>query len=133
MPGGIDEPILRLSPQEREEVRAALARGTFPLGCANAWREMVKAADMGHDLDEIAVWSGREPRTVRRWLGAFATGGGIEALADAPRSGRPALADVAYLSALERVIETSPRKLRLGSLMCGPPSGLARTWRGRRG
>jgi len=75
--------------------------------------EMVKAADLGHDLGEIAAWSGREPRTVRRWLGAFASGGS-GALADAPRSGRPVVADAAYLGALEEAVQTSPRGLKLG-------------------
>jgi transposase len=74
---------------------------------------MVKAADLGHDLGEIAAWSGREPRTVRRWLGAFASGGS-GALADAPRSGRPVVADAAYLGALEEAVQTSPRGLKLG-------------------
>ena len=46
-------------------------------------------------------------------MGAFASGG-IGALADAPRSGRPVVADAAYLGALEEVIETSPRQLGLG-------------------
>jgi hypothetical protein len=50
---------------------------------------------------------------VRRWLGAFASGG-IGALADAPRSGRPVVADAAYLGALEEAVQTSPRKLGLG-------------------
>jgi transposase len=75
---------------------------------------MVKAADLGRDLDEIAAWSGRTPRTVRRWLGAFAQGGGAEALADAPRSGRPVAANAAYLSALEEAVGTPPRRLGLG-------------------
>jgi len=46
-------------------------------------------------------------------LGAFAKGG-IGALADAPRSGRPVAADAAYLAALEEAVETSPRRLGLG-------------------
>lgn len=46
-------------------------------------------------------------------MGAFASGG-IGALADAPRSGRPAVADDAYLRAMEEAVESSPRKLGLG-------------------
>ncbi|MDP9476386.1 MAG: helix-turn-helix domain-containing protein [Actinomycetota bacterium] len=71
---------------------------------------MVKAADLGRDLGEVAAWSGRTPRTVRRWLGMFARGGGIEAMADAPRSGRPARADDTYLNALEEAADASPRE-----------------------
>ena len=128
---GIDEPLLRLSPEEREGVRAALRRGHLSPRLRER-SEMVKAADLGHDLGEIVAWSGRKPRTVRRWLGAFASGG-IGALADAPRSGRPVVADAAYLRAMEEAAESSPRKLGLGSSTFGPPSGSAPTWRGRRG
>jgi transposase len=109
---GIDEPLLRLSPQEREEVRAALRREDLSPRVRERL-EMIKAADLGRDLGEIAAWSGRTPRTVRRWLGTFA-GGGIEALADAPRSGRPVVADAAYLEALGEALETPPPKLGLG-------------------
>jgi transposase len=109
---GIDEPLLRLSPKEREEVRAALRRGDLSPRVRERL-EMVKAADLGRNLAEVAAWSGRTPHTVRRWLGAFASGG-IEAVADAPRSGRPVVADAAYLEALEKALETSPRKLGLG-------------------
>jgi len=40
--------------------------------------EMVKAAWLGEDIATIARWSGRTPRTVRRWLAAF-RGGGVAA------------------------------------------------------
>ncbi len=108
-----DEALLRLTPEEREQVRATLSREDLSSRVRERL-EMVKAADLGHDLEEIVAWSGRTPRTVRRWLGAFADDGGIEALADAPRSGRPVVADDAYLSALEEAVETSPRRLGLG-------------------
>ena len=36
--------------------------------------EMVKAAWLGEDVAAIAQWSGRTPRTVRRWLAAFRDG-----------------------------------------------------------
>ena len=109
---GIDEPLLRLSPEEREEVRAALRRGDLSPRVRERL-EMVKAADLGRNLGEIATWSRRTPRTVRRWLGAFASGGS-GALADAPRSGRPVVADATYLGALEEAVETPPRELGLG-------------------
>jgi transposase len=74
--------------------------------------EMVKAADLGADLAAIARWSGRSPKTVRRWLAQYAAKG-IAGLADAPRSGRPIKADVAYLGALEQAVATAPRTLGL--------------------
>ncbi len=110
---GIDEPLLRLSPQEREEVWAALRREDLSPRVRERL-EMVKAADLGRDLGEIAAWSRRTPRTVRRWVDTFAGGGGIEALADAPHSGRPVVADAAYLQALEEALQTPPPKLGLG-------------------
>src|SRR5215212_9192636 len=110
---GSDVPLLRLTPEEREEVRATLRRGNLSPRVRERL-EMVKAADLGRPVEEIAAWSGRTPRTVRRWLGAFVSSGGLGALADAPRSGRPVVADAAYLLALEEVVETSPRQLGLG-------------------
>src|SRR6266508_4625343 len=60
--------------------------------------EMVKGVALGQPLADVARWSGRGERTVVRWVRAFATGG-IAALADAPRSGRPVRADAAYVAA----------------------------------
>jgi transposase len=74
--------------------------------------EMVKAAALGYDVAAIARWSGRTPRTVRRWLAAFAAGG-VAALADAPHPGRPPKADAAYQAALEAAADTSPREVGL--------------------
>jgi transposase len=74
--------------------------------------EMVKAAWRGADVAAIARWSGRTPRTVRRWLRAFRADG-IGALAGAPIPGRPPKADAAYLATLEQAVETPPRTLGL--------------------
>jgi transposase len=74
--------------------------------------EMAKAAALGDDPASIARWSGRSERTVRRWLGRFAAGGAA-ALADAPRSGRPPVADAAYLAAMEAAVQTPPPHLGL--------------------
>jgi transposase len=75
--------------------------------------EMVKGAALGWDVAAIAAWCGRTPRTVRRWLAAFRTGG-IAALADVPHRGRPRRADAAYLTALEAAVDAEPRALGQG-------------------
>ena len=74
--------------------------------------EMVKAAWLDEDVATIARWSGRTPRTVRRWLRAFREGG-VAALAGAPIPGRPPKADAVYLVALEAAVATPPRMLGL--------------------
>jgi transposase len=74
--------------------------------------EMVKAVALGQDLPTIARWSGRTERTIRHWLGRYATGG-VAALTDAPRRGRPVAADAAYRQAAEAALGRSPRTLGL--------------------
>lgn len=102
-------PLLELTDVDREAVAAALRRPD--LAPRHRERlEMVKAAGLGFDLPAICAWSGRDPRTVRRWLAAFAAGG-VAALADAPRAGRPPKAGAAYLAALEQAVATTPRAL----------------------
>ncbi len=98
-----------VSPAPRAAVEALL--GTHGLAPRQRERlEMVKGAAAGWDVAAIAAWSGRTPRTGRRWLAAF-RGGGIAALADAPHRGRPRRADAACLAALEAAVETDPRTL----------------------
>ena len=74
--------------------------------------EMVKGVGRGYGREAIEGWSGRTARTIRRWVRAFARQG-IAGLADAPRSGRPAFADPAYLAGLEQAVEMPPRELGL--------------------
>jgi transposase len=98
-----------VSPAQRAAVEAMLS--TRDLAPRLRERlEMVKGAAVGWDVAAIAAWSGRTPRTVRRWLAAFRTGG-IAALADVPHRGRPRRADAAYLAALEATVESDPRTL----------------------
>lgn len=103
--------VLEVSVAQRTAVEAALRRRDLAPRVRERL-EMVKAAALGQDLDAIARWSGRRPETVRRWLAAYQDGG-IAALADAPRQGRPPKADAAYLTALEAAVETAPRTLGL--------------------
>jgi transposase len=101
----------RCAVEERRAVEAVLRQRDLPPRLRERL-EMVKAAALGQDVVAIARWSGRTPETVQRWLVAFRQGG-IAALADAPRQGRPPKADAAYLAALEQAVETPPRTLGL--------------------
>ncbi len=103
--------VVEVTAEQRGQVEAQLRRRDLSARVRERL-EMVKAASLGQDVCAISAWSGRTPRTVQRWLGEFADGG-IEVLADAPRSGRPARATQAYLEALKEAIETEPRKLGL--------------------
>jgi transposase len=97
-----------ISDEQRAGVEERL-RGRDVLPRTRELLEMVKAA-LGHEPDAIVRWGGRSVRTVRFWLGRFAVDG-VSVLADAPRAGRPARADAAYLAALEPAVETPPREL----------------------
>lgn len=103
--------LVNLPPDDRAAVHAALReRDLVPR--VRERLEMVKAAILGHDLPTIARWSGRSEVTVCQWLSHFLSGG-IAALADAPRSGRPPKADAAYRALLEQTVTTPPRDLGL--------------------
>lgn len=83
--------------------------------------EMVRAAVLGQPLEGVVWWSGRSPRTIRFRLDRFVAAV-VTSLADALRAGRPARADAAYLTALERAVGTSPRELGCCST-CGQRLG----------
>ena len=101
-----------IGPAQRAAVEALLGeRGLTPR--VRERLEMVKGAALGWKVAAIAVWCGRTEATVRRWLGAFRAGG-VAALADAPRAGRPRQADDAYLTVLAAAVETDPRTLGQG-------------------
>jgi transposase len=102
---------VRLSEAERMTIRTMLHQRELTPRVRERL-EMVKAADQEQSLVSIAAWSGRSVETVRRWLTRFAEGG-VDAVADAPRPGRPVKADSAYLDALEQAVETPPSTLGL--------------------
>ena len=104
-------PTIAVTAEERIAVEAVLRRRDLTPRLRERL-EMVKAAALGEDLAGIARWSGRRPETVRHWLGQFRVGG-IAALADAPRQGRPPKADAVYRAALKHAVDTPPRTLGL--------------------
>ncbi len=95
--------------EQREDVERQLRRMDLTRRMRERL-EMVKAAALGDDVERIARWSGRSVARVEHWLARFAEGG-VAALADAPRSGRPVHADAAYLAAMESALETPPAQL----------------------
>jgi transposase len=109
--GRMTEPAAAGATEARAVVEAGLRRRELAPRVRERL-EMVKARALGADLAGIASWSGRSVRTVRQWLRRFDQGG-VAALADAPRAGRPAKADAAYLQALEATVETAPPTLGL--------------------
>jgi transposase len=104
-------PLIAVTAEQRAAVAARLRDRDLPARVRERL-EMVKAAALGQDLTTIERWSGRSTRTVRRWLDRFVAGG-VAALADAPRPGRPARADAAYRAALEAAVTTPPPALGL--------------------
>lgn len=103
--------VIPVTPEQQATVEALLHQSTLTPRLRERL-EMVKAAGLGWEWEAIAAWSGRNPRTVRHWLTRFTTGG-IAALADAPRAGRPPTADAAYHAALDALADRDPRALGL--------------------
>lgn len=66
--------------------------------------EMVRWAARGQRVADIAEGLGAHPQTVRHQIKAFLAGG-VAALADAPRSGRPAKLTGVVLTALEERLD----------------------------
>jgi hypothetical protein len=86
--GGISVP-----PKQREEVERQLRR-TDVTRRMRERLELVKVAALGDEVERSARWSGRSVATAQQWVARFAAGG-VAALSDAPRSGRPVPADAA--------------------------------------
>jgi transposase len=110
------QPDMAITPEQRAEVERQLQRTDLRRRVRERL-EMVTAAALGAEGERSARWSGRAVETVDYWLTRFATGG-VAALSDAPRAGRPvradAAADVAALAAaLAAALETPPRTLAL--------------------
>lgn len=105
------EQELAVSGEQRAGVEVLL-RGRTLAPRVRERLEMVKAIGLGQDVASVARWSGRCERTIRRWVGRFLSGGAT-AVQDAPRPGRPPLADAAYLAALTAAVQTPPPRLGL--------------------
>lgn len=103
--------VIPVTPEQQDAIASLLRQATLPPRVRERL-EMVKAASLGADWEEIAAWSGRTVRTVRHWLNQFVAGG-IATLADAPRPGRPPTADAVYHATLDDLVDRAPRTLGL--------------------
>ena len=108
---GLLKEVVARAEREREEWEAWLRRRELQPRVRERL-EMVKAASLGQSVAGIAQWVERSLPTVRLWLRRYRDGG-VAALADAPRAGRPVKADRTYLQALEATVETPPPSLDL--------------------
>ena len=79
--------VVTLSAEERGTLEALTRRTTVAAGLVRRAR-MVLLADDGMPLDQIARVVGADRTIVRTWLDRYRAGG-LTALQDRPRSGRP--------------------------------------------
>src|SRR5262249_27363105 len=100
-----------ITPKQRAEVEQQLRRTDLTRRMRERL-EMVKAAALGDEGERIGRWGGGSVERVQHWLARFVTGG-VAALADAPRAGRPVHADETYWAALEAALDTPPTRLGL--------------------
>ena len=79
--------VVELSHQERATLEALTRRTTVAVGLVRRARMVLLAAD-GMPLDRIAREVGADRTMVRTWLDRYRVGG-LDALQDRPRPGRP--------------------------------------------
>jgi transposase len=99
---------LKLTPTERKRLLRVLRQqgeGGMALRAA-----IILWSAQGQSAASIAQALGVTPRTVYGWRQRWRALG-LEGLADAPRSGRPARVDAEYLELLVRTAETDPHQL----------------------
>jgi hypothetical protein len=79
--------VVTLSVEERAALEALTRRTTVAVGLVRRARMVLLAAD-GMRLDQIAQTIGADRTIVRTWIDRYRVGG-LAALQDRPRSGRP--------------------------------------------
>lgn len=70
----------------------------------------IRLLHLGHKPEEVAQMQAVSKPTIYGWFHRWQSGG-VEALANRPKSGRPMKADDAYSQALEAVIEKEPSEV----------------------
>ena len=126
----MDQSLPEITGEQRPAVEAALRqRDLVPR--VRERLEMVKAVGLGQDLASVVRWSGRSPRTVRRWVGRFVAGASrpwpTSRGQDARQSRMPA-------TGRRPRRRSRPARVPWGSrLTRGRRRGWRRTWSGRPG
>ena len=73
----------------------------------------IRMLHLGHKAEEVARMQAVSKPTIYSWWKRWVAGG-VEALANRPRSGRPPKADEAYIAQVEEVVEQEPSELGYG-------------------
>lgn len=97
--------ILELTPDQKSDVERLLRRRELPRH-TRMRAECVRLSGQGRTASEVAGILAVHPVTVRRALHRFAVGG-LPALADAPRCGRPPKVTRADLTAMEEMLDAA--------------------------
>jgi len=70
----------------------------------------IRQLHLGHKAEEVAEIHAVSKPTIYSWWDRWSAGG-VEGLANRPKSGRPPRADAAYLALVEKVVEQEPAEL----------------------
>jgi transposase len=87
MPGPRSHRVIELDATRRAALEGVVRRTTAGAGLVRRARIVLLVAE-GKPLDQIARQLGVRPNVVRTWADRYRTGG-LDALEDRPRSGRP--------------------------------------------
>jgi putative transposase len=101
----------QLTEEELQAVETAIRRDKRPevrQRCA-----AIRLLHLGHKPEQVAEMQVVSIPTIYSWINRWRKGG-VEELANKPRSGRPPKADDGYISLLGEVIETVPEELGYG-------------------
>jgi transposase len=74
----------------------------------------------GHSCGDVARLFGEDPSTVQRWVKRFESGG-MEALREGERPGRPSLLDAAQSGRLQKDLRKTPRDFGLDATLWDGP------------
>ena len=97
-----------LARKEKQAVEELFRKG--PNQRVRKRAQAIRLSAKGYPVSQVKEILGCNTQSVHNWFNAFEAGG-IEALFDKPRSGRPAMATPDYRTRLVQAIKTNPKKL----------------------